>query len=230
MVPSKILPSPIDVITSIKELHFNDELVRNCGYSLKLNLLGYLEAIAISLPIGFAIGLFPICREMFRKYLDAIRFIPLTAVTGIFIAWYGIYDNMKIQFLSFGIIVYLLPVVVQRVMEVDDVYVQTVKTLSNRKRQIIKSVFIPAVTSKVFDDIRVLVAISWTYIIVAELINKTGGIGSMIYLAERQGRVDKVFALLLIIILIGFIQDKLFVWLDKTIFPFKYSGESKNDK
>jgi NitT/TauT family transport system permease protein len=217
-----ILPSPIRVLASFKELHFEDALVRNTIYSMKLNILGYLEAVLIAIPIGFVIGLFPLFREMFRRDLDAIRFIPLTAITGLFIAWFGIEDNMKIQFLAFGILVYLLPVVVQRIQEVEDVYVQTVQTLSINQLHIVKKVFIPAVLSKVFDDIRVLVAISWTYIIVAEMVNKTAGIGGMAFLAARQSRVDKVFAILIVIIIIGIIQDKIFMWMDKAFFPFKY--------
>lgn len=227
LIPSTILPAPWKVLASYKELHFEDALVRNAGYSLYLNILGYIEAVAISLPIGFAIGLIPLIRGLFKKYIDAMRYIPLTATTGLFIAWYGIYTNMKVQFLAFGIIVYLLPVVIQRVDEVEDVYVDTVYTLGATKWQTVKSVFIPAVLSKISDDIRVLVAISWTYIIVAELVNKQGGIGDMIYTSARQSRIDKVFALLLLIIVIGFVQDKIFVFLDKILFPHKETSKGR---
>jgi NitT/TauT family transport system permease protein len=68
----------------------------------------------------------------------------------------------------------------------------------------------------------VLTAISWTYIIVAELVNKTGGVGALIFTAARQSRLDKVFAVLFVIIIIGILQDKLFQWLDKKLFPFKH--------
>ena len=221
VVEPALLPSPGAVLASIPELHFKDALVRNLGYSMYLNLMGYLEAIAICIPVGFLIGLFPLFRGMFDRQVNAIRFVPLTAVTGLFIAWFGIEDQMKIQFLAFGIIVYLLPVVVQRVYDVEEVYQQTAFTLGATKWQTIKTVFFPAVFSKLFDDIRVLVAISWTYIIVAEMVNKTGGIGAMIHTAARQSQIDKVFALLFVIIFVGFIQDKIFKVLDKTFFPYK---------
>jgi NitT/TauT family transport system permease protein len=162
---------------------------------------------------------------MFKKVLDALRFIPLTAVTGLFIVWFGIETNMKIQFLAFGIMVYLIPTVVQRIGETQEVFVQTAFTLGANKWQIIKHVFIPDVLSKISDDARILTAISWTYIIVAELVNKTDGIGSLAFTAARQSRIDKVFAILVVIALIGFIQDKLFVLLDKQIFPFKHIGK-----
>jgi NitT/TauT family transport system permease protein len=220
--PAAVLPSPGEVLSSFGELNTQDFLIENTIYSIKLNYWGYLEAVLIAVPIGYLIGLFPFFKHLANKHVDATRFIPLTAITGLFIAWFGIEDGMKIHFLAFGIIVYLLPVVVQRISEVEEVYIQTIHTLGGSTFQKIFYVFIPAVLSKLFDDIRVLVAISWTYIIVAEMINKEHGIGAMIFTAARQSRLDKVFAILLVIIMVGFLQDKLFKLIDSMIFKHKY--------
>ena len=70
--------------------------------------------------------------------------------------------------------------------------------------------------------IRVLTAISWTYIIIAELLNRQGGLGALIWFKTKQGQLEKVFAILIIIIAIGFLQDRIFVYLDKRLFPHKY--------
>lgn len=223
-VPQQLFPSPMSVALCFQELFEKDNLVRSLLYSCKLNLYGYAEAIAISLPVGYLIGLFPVCREAMRKPLDTARFLPLPAMTGLFIAWFGIDDNMKVQFLAFSIAAYLVPVVVQRIQEVPDVYVQTLKTLSSSKWQLINRVFVPAGLRAIFEDIRVLVAISWTYIMVAELVNKTDGLGALIFLAARQGRTDKVFAILLSIVIIGLVQDRLFKYLGDFLFPYKNGG------
>jgi NitT/TauT family transport system permease protein len=217
-----LLPAPFKVVQSFSEL-FKENIISNAIFSIKLNLYGYIEAVLIALPIGFVIGLFPAVRTITDKYIQSIRFLPLTAMTGLFIAWFGIETNMKIQFLAFGIFVYLLPVIIQRIDEVEEVYVQTAHTLGASKWQLIKDIFLPATLYRISDDIRVLVAISWTYIIIAELLNNQGGIGAMAYKFARQGRMDKVFAVLLIIVLIGFAQDKLFRFLDKRIFKHKYA-------
>jgi NitT/TauT family transport system permease protein len=228
MVDKAILPSPFSVLKSYKELHFENFLVLNTWFSIKLNFLGYIEAIFMSLLIGFIIGLVPFFRSLWSRYIDAIRFVPLAAVTGLFIAWFGIYMDMKVQFLAFGIFVFLVPVVVQRIDEVDDIYLQTSFTLGATSWQTIRGVYWPHVTSKIIDDVRVLTAISWTYIIVAEWINtEEGGLGALIFKAQRISRLDKVFAILLLIILIGFIQDLLFAWLDKMLFAFKYAKKTK---
>jgi NitT/TauT family transport system permease protein len=222
LVTSSLMPAPSSIIMSFRELHFEDALLRNLGYSVKLNLLGYFEAIAIAVPLGFIIGLFPLFRELSRKYVDAMRFVPLTALTGLFIAWFGIGTEMKVHFLAFGIIVYLLPVVVQRISEVDKVYCDMVYTIGASSWQTIRYVFMPSVLSKLLEDIRILTAISWTYIIVAELVNKSdGGVGALAFTAARQSRIDKVFAILLVIIAVGFVQDKVVMWLDKHLFPYK---------
>lgn len=217
------LPSPKEVLFAIPEMYREDNLITNVFKSIKLNVMGYIIAIFISLIIGFTIGLIPLFRGLFNRILDASRFIPLAAVTGIFILWLGIGNEMKILFLAFGILVYLIPVVVQRIDEVQSVYLHTVFTLGASAWQTVRTVYFPYVLSKLIDDIRVLTAISWTYITIVEMLNKSGGIGELIWEAKRQSAIDKAFAVLLIIVLIGILQDKLFVSLDKVLFPHKHT-------
>jgi NitT/TauT family transport system permease protein len=222
LVPESLLPSPLAVFLSFKELHFEHELVRNSIYSIKLNLLGYVEAIIIAIPLGFVMGLFPVIRIATDKYVKALRFIPLAAATGLFISWFHIGDNMKIQFLSASIIVYLIPVIIQRIDDVADVYVHTAYTLGANKFQTIFTVFVPAVKSVIVDDIRILVAISWTYITIAEALNMTKGIGMLAVQCGRKSHVDMVFAILFLIAVFGFCQDILFKEIDKAINKHKY--------
>lgn len=223
IIPKQLLPTPWSVLLSYPELHFKDSLVRNLSYSIYLNVMGYIEATIISLIVGFIMGLFPIFRGLFSRIVNSSRFIPMTAVTGLFIAWFGIETNMKIQFLAVGIMVYLIPVVIQRIDEIEDVYEQTAIMLGASYLQRVQHVYIPSVFNRIIGDIQNLLAISWTYIIVCEMINSSaGGIGSLAFLAAKQSRVDKVFAVLFVIILVGFIQDRLFTWLDKRMCKFKY--------
>ena len=216
------IPPPHHVVKAFPALISKDELIPNTLQSIWLNIRGYFWAILISLFFGFLIGLIPLFRGLFSGQVDALRFLPLTALVGLFTAWFGIDDGMKIAFLAFGIIIFLLPVVVQRIDEVKAVYLKTVFTLGATDWETIKTVYFPSVMSRLMDDIRVITAISWTYIIIAELLNRQGGIGSLAYIKARQGQMEKVFAILIVIILIGFLQDKLFTFFDRKLFPHKY--------
>ncbi len=201
---------------------------RNLCLSLGFNFGGYLIALLWSIPIGFCIGLLPIFRASYESPVNAIRFIPLTAVTSIFIASFGLNASMKINFLAFGIMIYLIPIIIQRINEVKDVYLKTVYTIGASKWQTITSVYLPSVLSRLSDDLRVLTAISWTYIIVAESIGDEGGLGAYLFRSgQRMARPDRVFAILIIFIIIGILQDRLFVYLDKKFFPHKYQTKNK---
>lgn len=218
-----VVPLPTEVAASYRRLVQNDNLFGNALRSIWLNFQGYFWAVLLCIPIGFVVGLFPLFRGMFSRPVDALRYLPLTALIGVFIIWFGIYDEMKVAFLAFGIIVFLLPIVISRIDDVEDVYLSTVFTLGASKWQTIKSVYFPAVMSRLLDDIRVLTAVSWTYIIVAEYINKDGGgLGALIYIKRRLQQVPDMFALILVIILIGFLQDRIFVYLSKRLYPHRF--------
>jgi NitT/TauT family transport system permease protein len=221
LVSNGILPSPVKVFSSYGDL-LREGLVWHTFTSLKLNLLGYVEAVAICIPLGFILGLYPLFDALSERLLASTRFLPLPAAMGIFIAAFGISSPMKIHFLAVGIIVYLLPTVVGRVRETPDVYVQTIRTLGATNWQVVWRVFVPDVLSRVFVDIGVLVAISWTYITIAESLNSSeGGLGALAYIAERQSRVDKIYAILVLIMTIGWTQDWILKKLNKVFFPWK---------
>lgn len=227
LITPTILPSPYDVFHSYGDLYRSDHLAANTWFSIKLNLFGYLEAILISIPVGFAMGLVPAIRSLISRYFDAFRFLPLPAITGIFAALFGIDLSMKVHFLSFGIMLYLIPVIVQRIDEIEIIHKQTITTLGASKWQKIKHLYLPYTMSKISDDIRVLVAISWTYIVIVELLNKEGGLGAMIYQAARQSQTAPIYAIVLEIIALGYIQDLLLKQADKAAFPYKHSGQIK---
>ena len=227
IMPPNALPHPLKVLYSYADLLRDNELIRNALLSISLNLGGYIKALAWSIPIGMLLGLIPMVRGAFQSFVDAGRFVPLTALTMLFIVWFGIGTPMKMNFLAFGIFIYLVPVIIQRIDEVDDVYIKTVYTLGASKWQTFRSVYFPAVLSKLSDDIRVLTAISWTYIIVAENMAAQGGLGVLLLgPTARQGRTDKIYALIILIMLIGVLQDRIFAYLDHKFFPHKY--QTKN--
>ncbi|MEM9547801.1 MAG: ABC transporter permease subunit [Bacteroidota bacterium] len=224
------LPSPWSVFSSYGDLLEENDLVVNTAKSIGLNLSGYIIALLLTLPLGFIIGLYPLFRGLFQRYVEAIRFVPLTATLGLFVVWFGIGIPMKSTFMAFGILIFLLPVVVQRIDEVKAVYLKTVYTLGATNWQTIKTVYIPSVMSRLWDDIRIMTAISWTYIVFIEANGSEGGIGDLLIRgAKRRGRFDKVFALLILIILIGVFQDKIFAYMDRKLFPHKYQGKGKFD-
>lgn len=222
LINNHVMPTPQKTWNALMEMKSEDNLLENIFFSLRINFIGYLKCIVAALFVGFAIGLSPIVRKMFSQQVNALRFVPITALMGIFIAISGLTITTKINFLAFGIWVYLVPVVVQRIDEVNVTHLQMMKTLGAGFWQTVRYVTWRSVIARLSDDIRILVGISWTYIIVAELAGIQGGLGSLIFLAERQSNVGKVYAVIFIIVAIGIIQDAIFKLIDRLLFRFKY--------
>ncbi|MEM9259027.1 MAG: ABC transporter permease subunit [Bacteroidota bacterium] len=196
-------------------------IVPNALISIWRNLQGYFWAVFISLLIGIPVALSPPIKAMFAKQIDVLRYIPLTAVFPLFVAAFEYGEELKVSFLAFGILVYLLPVVMQRVWETESVYLKTAFTLGATDWQLVRSVYVPSVLGKLIDDIRVLTAISWTYIIIAESLNRDTGLGSLLYIFARLGKMPSVYAVLIVIVIIGFLQDRFFVYMNNRLFPHK---------
>ena len=232
LIPTKILPDPFKVIASFGTLYSDFNLLPNTWFTVKLNLLCYVYAILLSFPIGFVIALYPVTNMLIGRYITAVRFIPMTALTGLAIAIWGLSFNMKVWFLTISIMIYIIPAVVNKVNELqnvknvnDNVYLQTIQTLGATNWQKFKHVYLPYVVSGVYDTLRDLLAISYTYVVVAELIYKDGaifGIGALINTMVRQARMPEAFALLFLIVAIGFLQDLILKKLGKVLFPYKY--------
>ena len=226
LINPRIMPSPAKTWAGFLQL-WNDnrdanKLGSNIWYSLKINFGGYFFSVLCALPVGFILGTNKTTRSMFEPIVNSLRFIPITAVAGIFIALTGLSIWTKINFLAFGIWVYLVPVVVQRCTEVAGVQLQMMQTLGATKWQTFKFVIWRYTMSRLIDDIRILVGISWTYIIFAEMKNMELGLGRLIFLGEKQATPGTVYALIILIVIIGIIQDVVFKLLDRLIHKFKY--------
>lgn len=233
IIPSKILPNPVDMIASYGDLVTEYNLIGNAWYSIKLNFMSYFYAILIAIPFGFFIALYPINNILIGKYINSVRYLPIPAMSGLFIAIFGLTFGMKVSFLTFALLIYILPAVANKVNDLqnpnndkDYVYLQTIKTLGASNWQKFRYVYFPYVTRSISGEIINLTGISWSYVVICELLYKDGsisGIGAMINNMMRQSYIPEAYAILFVVILIGFGQDILLKWLDKMLFPSKYN-------
>src|SRR5947208_5395108 len=76
LVPATILPLPWKVVTSLKELHYQDALIMNALYSIKINFLGTLRPVAFPLPLAMPIALLPFFRPLSKRLIIPPRYLP----------------------------------------------------------------------------------------------------------------------------------------------------------
>jgi NitT/TauT family transport system permease protein len=231
IIPTKVFPGPVEVVRAFGTLYTDHQLMANMWFSIEMNLLAYVWAIGISLPIGLLIAIYPLPNLCIGKYINAIRFLPLPATTALFISIGGLNYSTKLMFLVVALVIFILPEVCNRVNVLqnknssDHTYLETIKTLGATPWQTFRWVYWPYVTSGISGSIRSLAALSWSYVTISELIYKDGevnGIGALINVSFRQAHIPEAWVGLFLIIVIGVIQDSVFKEIEKLLFPYLY--------
>jgi NitT/TauT family transport system permease protein len=166
-------------------------------------------------------GAFEPVNRFFEPIVAPLRYMPISGFIGILILWFGIYEKQKVAFLFLGVFVYLLPVVVTAIRTVPEELVQTSLTLGASRWQVIRTVLLPAALPEIFDSFRVMNAISWTYIILAELVNPGGGLGYIIELGRTHQKSSWLFAGLLVIGGIGLLTDFIIRTISSLLFRWR---------
>jgi len=228
------LPSPGGVLRGLAELFFRDQctapdscsiwqsyLLRCIWASSVRILLSFLLAAAVALPLGILMGSWEPINRLFAPVMAPLRYLPISAFIPLLILWLGIGESQKIAFLFLGVFVYLLPVVETAIRGVPDELVQTAYTLGASRFQVIRTVLVPAALPDIFDSFRVMNAISWTYVILAEFVNAPAGLGYMIDLSGKHLKTGEVFSGILVIGIIGLATDWAIRGLNRALFPWR---------
>jgi NitT/TauT family transport system permease protein len=221
LVPTVILPSPTEVVRAFPVLHFEEALVRSAGWSLYRVGMGFLLSALVAIPLGLLMGTFPAVKHFLSPLVDPLRFLPISALVPLFLVWFGIEETMKIMLLFVGTFVYLLPLVVEAVENVDDVYLQTATTLGASRWQLVRHVLVPGSLPAIGEALRVMNGIGWTYVILAEIVNARLGLGHIITVAGKRSHVDQIFAGVLVILFIGVVTDAMIRIANKQLFAWK---------
>ncbi|HVE82330.1 MAG TPA: ABC transporter permease [Myxococcales bacterium] len=221
LVSHFFLPPPHEVLKGLLYLLFNEGLLSAVWTSVLRILKAFALSVAVAFPLGILMGSFEAVNRFFDSILAPMRYLPITAFIPLLILWFGIQEQQKVAFLFLGTFVFLLPVVVDAIRVVPEELVQTAFTLGATRSQVIRTVLIPAALPQIFDSFRVMNAIAWTYIILAEIVNPQNGIGYILRLAEQHTKPAWSFAGILVVGVIGLLTDLIIRGLNRLLFSWR---------
>jgi len=220
-----ILPSPWEVARSFPHLWLGSKtetpFIYQVGISFRRIALGFAFACALALPIGFAMGAFDRVRAFFHPLALAGGYLPIPALVPLTMSVFGTEEKQKIVFLSIAFFVYLLPLVVQAVDKVDQVYLQTAYTLGASTWQAFIRVLVSISWEDVYRAMRLGFGVGWSYILLVEMVILEGGIGEVIFNGQKRGPRENIYLCLLAIILIALATDKVWEWGGRRLFPHR---------
>ncbi len=176
---------------------------------------------AVGVPIGILMGAFVRVEALLGPFVSTWRYLPAASFVPLLLMWFGADEGQKIALLFLGAVFFLITLVADHTKSVRKELVETSLTLGANKWQVLWTVIIPAALPKIFVAMRQMLAIGWTYLVIAEIVATTDGIGAAMMRSKRFLRVDEIIAAIVMIGVLGLLSDiafRRFAWF---LFPYK---------
>jgi NitT/TauT family transport system permease protein len=220
VVQPLFLPKPGTVAKAWYDMFAHEAFLSDVWASFWRIFVGFLVASALAIPLGIAIGSFRAAQAFFEPIIAAVRYMPASAFIPLLIIWFGIGQKEKFAVIWFGVFFPLTLMVADVSANVPKELVNIAYTLGASRRQVFRRVLLPACWPGVIDNLRIGIGWAWTYLIVAELVAASTGIGHVILQSSRFLETEKIIAGILTIGILGLLSDAFFRILYRVLFPY----------
>ena len=221
-IPPTTLPSPGEVIRSVYGLVMVRDLWTNLFNSFKRVSLGFITAVLIVFPLGVMMGTFKKVHALFSPLMVFGGYLPIPALVPLTLSFFGTDELQKVMFLAMAFTIYLLPLFVKAVEDVDNVFLLTAYTLGANRLQVLRHVLIAIAGPNMFDAMRMGFGVGWGYIILAEMVDMSArGVGALILTSQRVGPKEDIYLVLIAVVLLAFVTDKVWERVGYHLFPYR---------
>ncbi len=212
ILSSVLFPPPWKVFLKAIELAEDGTLWEQASASLGRIATGFTGGSLLGIPLGLAIGSFPIVRRLLEPYTEFLRFIPATALITVAVIWFGIGEGSKVFLIVYTTVFIVIINTAAGVSAVAPNKIRAARSLGASRAQVFLFVAFPATVPYILTGMRLAMANSFVTIVAAELVAANNGLGRMIWDSRMYMLVDQIFVALLVLGLLGFTADRLFRW------------------
>ncbi len=181
---------------------------------------GFLLAAALGIPLGMMMGAYKPVEAFFEPFISFSRYLPASAFIPLLILWAGTGEAQKLLVIFVGSFFQIVLMVAVAVGNTRRDLVEAAYTLGASDRGIVTRVLFPAAAPEIAEISRLVLGWAWTYVIVAELIGASSGIGHMIMDSQALLNTGQIIFGIVVIGIIGLVSDYLFKALNRRLFPW----------
>ncbi len=223
-VSKTFLADPLTMLRSGWTLLTEMGFARDIGMTVWRVLGGFAIAAALALPLGVLMGAYKPVEAFFEPFVSFARYLPASAFIPLLILWVGIGESQKLAVIFIGSFFQLVLMIAVTVGNTRRDLVEAAYTLGVSDANLIRRVLIPGAAPEMAETLRMVLGWAWTYVIVAELIGASSGIGHMITDSQALLATDQIIFGIIVIGLIGLVSDLLFKWANRHWFPWAQLG------
>ncbi|MEU8240902.1 ABC transporter permease [Actinoplanes missouriensis] len=207
LIPPAILTAPWDVVIAFEDQWVNHDLLGNILASLERAVLGLALGVVAGAALAVVSGLSRIGESLVDGPIQIKRSVPTLALIPLFIAWFGIGEQMKVLTIA---LITLVPIYVHThngLRSIDGKYAELAETIGIGRGAFVRHIVLPGALPGFLLGMRFAVTSSMLGLVVVEQYNAVAGVGHMITLAEQYGQTDVIVVGLVIYGVFGYCAD-----------------------
>jgi NitT/TauT family transport system permease protein len=220
-VPKIFLADPITMVRDGIELLVRYNFAHDIAMTVWRVVGGFVLAALVAVPIGVLMGAYKPVEAFLEPFVSFARYLPASAFIPLLILWAGLGEAQKLLVIFIGSVFQIVLMVATTVGNTRRDLVEAAYTLGAKPQGIVRRVLMPMNAPEIAEILRLVLGWAWTYVIVAELIGSSAGIGHMIIESQALLATGQIIFGIIVIGLIGLISDYLFKAFNAWLFPWK---------
>ena len=224
-VEKTFLADPLSMLRSGYVLLTEMGFAVDIGMTVWRVLGGFVIAAALALPLGVLMGAYKPIEAFFEPFVSFARYLPASAFIPLLMLWVGIGEAQKLAVIFIGSFFQLTLMIAVTVGNTRRDLVEAAYTLGVSDAGLLKRVLLPGAAPEIAEILRMVLGWAWTYVIVAELIGASSGIGHMITDSQALLATDQIIFGIIVIGLIGLVSDYAFKAANRALFPWAQLGK-----
>jgi len=229
----RLLPSIGQMANAVKQMAFTEDegtgeylMWSDTAASLKRLAFGLGLAALVGLCLGISAGSFPMLSATLSPLLAMMSMIPPLAVMPILFIVFGLDELFKVMLIVIGVTPLLARDLEQCAREMPQEVIVKAQTLGANSWTIVLRVILPQLLSRLLVSLRLMVGAAWLFLISAEAMSATAGLGYRIFLLRRYMAMDVILPYVLWITLLAWLMDYALRQLNRWWFPWSEGAKA----
>lgn len=207
--PEWVFPGPAQVARALGEILANGSLLPAVGRSLLRLGVGYGISLLVGIPLGMLLGKNRWVEEVFGAPVLGLQALPSITWLPVALLWFGLSEAAILFVVVAGSVLAIALAAESGVRNLDPSWIRAAQTLGAKGLRLYTTVYLPASTPALVAGAKLGWSFAWRSLMAAELIYVSGGLGQLLELGRELNDVSRIFAVMVVITLIGLMVEKL---------------------
>jgi ABC-type nitrate/sulfonate/bicarbonate transport system permease component len=229
LVPSTLIASPAETFEALVGMIKDGSLFANSYISCQRLLFGFGNGCVIGIMLGCLIGTSRIASWLLQPTIAVVAPVPAVAWVPLIVMLLGIGEASKIALIAFGTFFVVALHTANGIRSTDQQYVELANVLGKSQAELLAKVLFPSALPHVFTGMRVAMALSWTLLLVSEIIASSEGLGWLIWDARNFSRPADMFVGMIAVGVLGRLSDLALVSVERIFTDWRSTYDTWQD-